>query len=491
MKTLPPFSVVWRPAKRACAALIAIAWLPPFAFSAPLQPGAQLDVVSKTPSGEVRLTFRYCPPGEGFRGKPEPLPEDSGDPIAKLNRRKLVESLRAFYVTETEVSQGQYRQILGQAALDQVKNRVAKLAGVPVGDEFPVLAVTLDEAAAFCCRLQQTAVDDSATKLEARGFRLPTHYEWQYACRARQTLDEAIASPHFGGWCSLQEIPAAQMQDGKDLWKKAGGAGEFTGTQDQIERILRTVAGSKDTDDQTRAIKLLEAFLQKGVGFDRPLTNRGTVRTVDSGKSNPWNIRNMHGSLYEWTIVERDLGKRKQIFQFLAGSQSATMPDSKSFLLAGAGYNFSFQRQNVAEWVKFSVWGGEPFDIEKGIPDPWDYPTAKDEKQAIEFCPGLRIVLDRVLSPTWLLVIRKSVVAPKVLDDKVHAELDRSRNIITELGGTKAEMAAVKYYEFLANYRMGRMADAARDVKDAASSLSDNDPYFRLLGQLVERDAVK
>ena len=281
MRTLPPFSVAWRSALRACAVRIAIAWLPPFASSAPLQPGTQLDVVSKPPNGQVHLAFRYCPPGEGFRGKPEPLPKDSDDPIAKLNRRKLVEPLRAFYITETEVSQGQYRQVLGQAALDQVKNRVAKLAGVPVGDDFPVLAVTLDEAAAFCRRLQQTAVDDSATasSLEARGFRLPTHYEWQYACRARQTLDEALAWPHFGGWCSLQEIPAAQMQDGKDLWKKAGGVGEFTGTQDQIEKILRTVAGSKDTDDQARAIKLLEAFLQKGLGFDRPLTNRGTVRT--------------------------------------------------------------------------------------------------------------------------------------------------------------------------------------------------------------------
>jgi hypothetical protein len=281
------------------------------------------------------------------------------------------------------------------------------------------------------------------------------------------------------------------MQDARDLWKKAGGEGEFTGTQDEVEKILRFVAGSKDTDDQARAIKLLEAFLRVGLGFDRLLTNRGKVHTVDLGKPNDWNIRNMHGNLYEWTIAERDPEKQKQIFQFLAGSQDAAVPDSKSFLLAGAGYNFSFQRQNVAEWVKFSIWGGEPFDIDKGTPAPLDYPTARDDKEASDFCPGLRVVLERVLSPTWLLVIRRSVITPRVLDDKVHVELDRSRSLITELGATKAELAAVKYYESLANYRMGRVADAARDVKDAALSLPDDDSYFHLLGQLVERDAVK
>ena len=199
----------------------------------------------------------------------------------------------------------------------------------------------------------------------------------------------------------------------------------------------------------------------------------------------------MHGSLYEWTIVKRESREAKADFSIFGRLSKCDRARQQVFSPCRCWLQLQFPAQNVAEWVKFSVWGSEPFDIEKGIPDPWDYPTAKDEKQAIEFCPGLRIVLDRVLSPTWLLVIRKSVVAPQVLDDKVHAELDRSRNIITELGATKAELAAVKYYESLANYRMGRMTDAARDVKDAASSLPNDDSYFRLLGQLVEHDAVK
>ena len=100
----------------------------------------QLDVASKFPNGEVHLAFRYCPPGQGFRGRPEPLPKESDGPLAMLTRKKLVVTLKAFYITETEISQGVYKQILGQAALDQIKDRVAKLGGIPIGDEYPILA---------------------------------------------------------------------------------------------------------------------------------------------------------------------------------------------------------------------------------------------------------------------------------------------------------------------------------------------------------------
>jgi hypothetical protein len=280
------------------------------------------------------------------------------------------------------------------------------------------------------------------------------------------------------------------MQDAKDLWKKAGGDGDFTGTQDQIEKILRSVAAAKEADDQAKAIKLLEAFLRAGIGLDRPLTNRGDIHTVDSGKPNAWNIRNMHGNLYEWTIAERDPDKQKQIFQFLAGAHNASAPDTNCFLLADAGYSFSFTRQNLAQWVKFSIWGGEPFDIDKDAPAPLKYGEARDEAFASDRFPGLRVVLDRVLSATWVLAIRKSVTAPQALDDKAHAELNQSRDRITELGASKGELAIVKFYQSLANYRLGRVSDAARDVKAAVADLPDDDSYFRLFGQLAECDAA-
>jgi len=355
-----------------------------------------------------------------------------------------------------------------------------------------MLALTADEAAAFCRRLQETAIGDAGRvdSLESRRFRLPTHAEWQYACRAVTTLDAAMASPHFGGWCNLQDIPPAQIQDAKDLWKKVGGVEQFTGTQDQIAKILQTAGKSPEPDERSKAIAVLEAFLRKGLGFDRPLAKVGTVHAVNSGKPNAWSIRNMHGNVFEWTITERDSEKEQQILQFLAGSQNASVPDTKCFFLAGAGYNHQLQK-NPGEWVKFAVWGGEPFDVDKGIPDPLDYPSARMDSTAIDFCPGLRVVLDRVLSPGWLVVVRKTVMVPNTLDDKVHTELARVRSVATELGGTQTELAIIKYYESLANYRLGKLSDSARDVKDAAASFPDDDSYFRLLNQLVDLDATR
>ena len=205
----------------------------------------------------------------------------------------------------------------------------------------------------------------------------------------------------------------------------------------------------------------------------------------------------MAGIFATWAVMSSSglspnaiLKSFSRYFLFLAGSHNATAPSTACFFLAGAGYNHQLQK-NPSEWVKFAIWGGEPFDIAKGVPSPLEYPAAKDDKLAIDFCPGLRVVLDRVLSPTWLLVVRKNVITPQVLDDKVNAELDRIRAVVSELGGTKSELATVKYYQSLANYRLGKLSESARDVHDAVSGLSDDDSYFQHLTQLVERDAVR
>jgi formylglycine-generating enzyme required for sulfatase activity len=73
---------------------------------------------------------------------------------------------RAFYLGRTEVTQGQWRAVMG---------------GNPshfedCGDDCPVENVTREDAQAFVARL------DAANP--GRTFRLPTEAEWEYACRA-------------------------------------------------------------------------------------------------------------------------------------------------------------------------------------------------------------------------------------------------------------------------------------------------------------------
>ncbi len=80
---------------------------------------------------------------------------------------------RAFYLGATEVTSGQYQQLVGKSP--------ARSAGmVAKGAEWPVEQVTWLEAQEFCKKLNER------DRGRRRGweYRLPTEAEWEYACRA-------------------------------------------------------------------------------------------------------------------------------------------------------------------------------------------------------------------------------------------------------------------------------------------------------------------
>jgi formylglycine-generating enzyme required for sulfatase activity len=73
--------------------------------------------------------------------------------------------IREFYVGKYEVTQGQWRQVMG----------VNPSRFGACGDACPVEQVSSTEAQAFADRLRQ---------LTGKGYRLPTEAEWEYACRS-------------------------------------------------------------------------------------------------------------------------------------------------------------------------------------------------------------------------------------------------------------------------------------------------------------------
>ena len=78
---------------------------------------------------------------------------------------------RPFWIGKYEVTQAQYRVIMGTAPAHFQ------------GDERPVESVTWQDAQAFCKRL--TEREQKAGRLPpGHDFRLPTEAEWEYACRA-------------------------------------------------------------------------------------------------------------------------------------------------------------------------------------------------------------------------------------------------------------------------------------------------------------------
>jgi formylglycine-generating enzyme required for sulfatase activity len=73
-----------------------------------------------------------------------------------------------YYISTTEVTQGQYLKLMGTNPSDP-KAR---------GDDHPVQCVSWNDANEFCRVL---------SKLENRSYRLPTEAEWEFACRAGDT----------------------------------------------------------------------------------------------------------------------------------------------------------------------------------------------------------------------------------------------------------------------------------------------------------------
>lgn len=108
----------------------------------------------------VEMDLVLIPSGEFVMGSPdgeEGRYDDEGP-------QRRVRITRAFYIGECEVTQAQWRAVMGTTQQSWFK-----------GDQLPVESVTALDCQEFCRRLSQSS---------ALRVRLPTEAEWEYACRA-------------------------------------------------------------------------------------------------------------------------------------------------------------------------------------------------------------------------------------------------------------------------------------------------------------------
>lgn len=454
------------------------------------QSGEVLEVRVVTPSGPLAIRFHYCPPGQVMRGRPQQLPESTGNALLdRVKRNALLTELKGFYVGETEVSQQQFELVLGNQAVERIfQGMVAGEAGGR-GDEFPIRGVSVIDAARFCQSLGDLdgRNKEARSSIEARRFRLPTHDEWQYACRAIADVEQTLRLPHFSVWPDLKDVPNDVIADCEDVWKKKlNESVAFVGSQDQVVRVIEA------HDNPRRGVEILTAFLRVALGTERSYASAETQpRLVSSGKMNGWKILNMHGNVFEWTIAERSQEKVDEVWRLLvAGDEAALTNDaSKLFFLAGGSYNHALD-QNVSDWITFSIWGGQP--MKDGAADAYSFSDLQSQNIVQDTPPGFRVLLERVLAPDWLLAIREATVMNEKDNlNAIQEQLGDHRRLVAELStGPDREIAEarISFYEALENYRKGNRGECARLLTSSGDSLAGEDSFFSHFQQLVQAD---
>jgi formylglycine-generating enzyme required for sulfatase activity len=120
------------------------------------------------------MVFVYIPAGEFVMGSPADEPGRHAD-----EAQHRVAISRGFFLGATEVTQGQWRQVMG--------DNPANFSDC--GDQCPVETVSWNQVQVFIQALN--ARDENGP------YRLPTEAEWEYACRS-----ETVTAFSFGGCLS-------------------------------------------------------------------------------------------------------------------------------------------------------------------------------------------------------------------------------------------------------------------------------------------------
>jgi formylglycine-generating enzyme required for sulfatase activity len=129
----------------------------------------------KTVVNSVGMKLMLVPRGKFMMGSP-----DTERGRTANERQHEVEISQPFYMGAFEVTQEQYRKVMGSNPSGFAPT--GKLAHLVRGLDtrnFPVETVSWHDAIAFCKKLSALP----AEKSERRTYRLPSEAEWEYACR--------------------------------------------------------------------------------------------------------------------------------------------------------------------------------------------------------------------------------------------------------------------------------------------------------------------
>jgi formylglycine-generating enzyme len=135
----------------------------------------------------------WCPPGRFIMGSADIEPGRRFD-----EQQAHVTLTKGFWAAKFEVTQGQWRRIVGTFPDKPPTDQFGK------GDDFPLYWVNYPSAEAFCAKATEAA-RQAGDLPSGWAFRLPTEAQWEYACRAGTTTATAFGDrlgrdqANFGG----------------------------------------------------------------------------------------------------------------------------------------------------------------------------------------------------------------------------------------------------------------------------------------------------
>ena len=247
------------------------------ALSAQLEKSSPPIPFAGRKAGEIRddnglkTKLVWCPPGSFRMGSPQDEPDRDDD-----EDQVDVTLKSGVWLGQCEVTQAEWQAVMGTTIRDQAAKSGA-ISFYGEGPNDPMYYVSHDEAREFCRKLSDR--ERAAGRLPAGcEYRLPTEAEWEYGCRAGATTATAFGAKLSSRQANFDgDFPYNGAEKGPDLSK---------------------------------------------------------TQEVGRYSANPWNLRDMHGNVWEWCL---DVYKQK-----LPGGIDPSVSDAGSVadrVHRGGGWN--------------------------------------------------------------------------------------------------------------------------------------------------------
>ena len=136
------------------------------------------------------------------------------EPERRPGERQVEVTLtRGFWISKYEVTQGDWKRIVGELPGELTTE-------LPAGDQYPVGNVNFPETEAFCQRLTDVGHESGELPPDWE-FRLPTEAQWEYACRAGTTTATSFGDQLSSHQANFKTKPYNGAEPGPSLNRAA------------------------------------------------------------------------------------------------------------------------------------------------------------------------------------------------------------------------------------------------------------------------------